>query len=41
MTIGLEQLRDEREVDRLHRMLIIPFRCPTGEYPLNDADEEK
>jgi sterol desaturase/sphingolipid hydroxylase (fatty acid hydroxylase superfamily) len=32
MTIGVSHLRDERQVDRLPRMLAIPFRGGTGAY---------
>ena len=31
MTIGLHQFRDERQVERLHRMLLLPLTGPTGE----------
>jgi sterol desaturase/sphingolipid hydroxylase (fatty acid hydroxylase superfamily) len=34
MTIGLEQHRDVR-VDRLPWMLLLPFRGPAGNYPVN------
>jgi sterol desaturase/sphingolipid hydroxylase (fatty acid hydroxylase superfamily) len=34
MTIGLEQFRDE-SVERLDRMLVLPFVGQTGEYPVN------
>jgi sterol desaturase/sphingolipid hydroxylase (fatty acid hydroxylase superfamily) len=34
MTLGLEQFRDE-SVERLDRMLVLPFVGPTGEYPVN------
>lgn len=30
MTIGVAHLRDELQVERLHRMLAIPFQCETG-----------
>jgi sterol desaturase/sphingolipid hydroxylase (fatty acid hydroxylase superfamily) len=35
MTIGVAQLRDERQVERLHRMLLLPFVGRVGEYPVN------
>src|SRR5947209_17997499 len=35
MTIGLEQLRDEQQVERLHRMLALPFVGRPGDYPVN------
>jgi sterol desaturase/sphingolipid hydroxylase (fatty acid hydroxylase superfamily) len=35
MTIGLEQVRDERKADRLHWMLLLPFLGRSGEYPVN------
>jgi sterol desaturase/sphingolipid hydroxylase (fatty acid hydroxylase superfamily) len=35
MTIGLEQIRDERKADRLHWMLLLPFLGRSGEYPVN------
>jgi sterol desaturase/sphingolipid hydroxylase (fatty acid hydroxylase superfamily) len=35
MTIGLEQIRDERRADRLHWMLLLPFLGRGGDYPLN------
>jgi sterol desaturase/sphingolipid hydroxylase (fatty acid hydroxylase superfamily) len=35
MTIGLKQLRDERQVERLHWMLALPFVSPVGDYPVN------
>jgi sterol desaturase/sphingolipid hydroxylase (fatty acid hydroxylase superfamily) len=35
MTIGLSQFRDERQVDRLHRMLLLPLTGASGEYPIN------
>lgn len=41
MTIGLEQIRDERVADRLHWMLALPVLAPEGEYPLNRRGEEK
>jgi sterol desaturase/sphingolipid hydroxylase (fatty acid hydroxylase superfamily) len=37
MTIGLTELRDEREVDRLHRMLWLPFTRNPSDYPLSRA----
>jgi sterol desaturase/sphingolipid hydroxylase (fatty acid hydroxylase superfamily) len=41
MTIGLSQFRDEYQVDRLHRMLALPFVGDTGDYPVNRATEKK
>src|SRR5262249_58991465 len=35
MTIGLEQIRDERIADRLHRMLLLPFLGRPGGYPIH------
>jgi sterol desaturase/sphingolipid hydroxylase (fatty acid hydroxylase superfamily) len=35
MTVGLEQIRDERRADRLHWMLLLPFVAPTGPYPVS------
>jgi sterol desaturase/sphingolipid hydroxylase (fatty acid hydroxylase superfamily) len=35
MTIGLEQIRDERHADRLPWMLLLPFVTPPGDYPVN------
>jgi sterol desaturase/sphingolipid hydroxylase (fatty acid hydroxylase superfamily) len=37
MTIGLMELRDERQVDRLHRMLWLPLIQNLGDYPVNRA----
>jgi sterol desaturase/sphingolipid hydroxylase (fatty acid hydroxylase superfamily) len=34
MTIGVSHLRDELQVDRLHRMLLIPFRSKPGTYSI-------
>ena len=31
MTIGLEQFRDERQADRLHRMLLLPWSKPRSD----------
>jgi hypothetical protein len=39
MTIGLEQFRDERRVERLPGMLVLPFVGSTGNYPVNRAAE--
>jgi sterol desaturase/sphingolipid hydroxylase (fatty acid hydroxylase superfamily) len=33
MTIGLEQVRDERHANRLHWMLLLPFLRPSGASP--------
>jgi sterol desaturase/sphingolipid hydroxylase (fatty acid hydroxylase superfamily) len=35
MTVGLEQFRDERQADRLHWMLLLPFLGRLGEQPVN------
>jgi sterol desaturase/sphingolipid hydroxylase (fatty acid hydroxylase superfamily) len=35
MTIGVAHLREERQVERLDRMLLLPFVGDTGEYPVN------
>ncbi len=35
MTIGLSHLRDARQVERLHWMLLLPFLGRTGDYPVN------
>jgi sterol desaturase/sphingolipid hydroxylase (fatty acid hydroxylase superfamily) len=34
MTLGISQFRDPHEL-RLNRMLLQPFRAPTGAYPIN------
>jgi sterol desaturase/sphingolipid hydroxylase (fatty acid hydroxylase superfamily) len=34
MTIGLSHLRDERQVERLHSMLLLPFEGTPGGYPI-------
>jgi len=34
MTIGLSQFRDERQAERLHNMLLLPFTGGTGEYTI-------
>jgi sterol desaturase/sphingolipid hydroxylase (fatty acid hydroxylase superfamily) len=39
MTVGLEQVRDERLADRLVPMLLLPFLGSGGEYPLNRGGE--
>ena len=36
MAIGLEQVRDVQEAERLDRILLLPFRGQTGEYPVNE-----
>ncbi len=41
MTIGVSHLRDELEVDRLPRMLAIPFRSPAGSYPIGSEMDSK
>jgi sterol desaturase/sphingolipid hydroxylase (fatty acid hydroxylase superfamily) len=35
MTVGLSQFRDERRVERLHWMLLLPFVGRVGDYPVN------
>jgi sterol desaturase/sphingolipid hydroxylase (fatty acid hydroxylase superfamily) len=35
MTIGLEQFQDDQAVQRLDRMLLLPFVGQAGDYPLN------
>lgn len=35
MTIGVEGWRDERVNERLPGMLLLPFRGPSGRYPIN------
>jgi sterol desaturase/sphingolipid hydroxylase (fatty acid hydroxylase superfamily) len=35
MTIGLEQFQEDQSVERLDRMLLLPFVGATGDYPLN------
>jgi sterol desaturase/sphingolipid hydroxylase (fatty acid hydroxylase superfamily) len=39
MTIGLEQVRDERTADRLDGMLLLPFLGSEGDYPVNRSGE--
>ncbi|OYW18434.1 MAG: fatty acid hydroxylase [Planctomycetales bacterium 12-60-4] len=41
MTIGVSQLRDERQVDRLFGMLAIPFQAETGAYPICSANGQE
>jgi sterol desaturase/sphingolipid hydroxylase (fatty acid hydroxylase superfamily) len=41
MTIGLTQMRDERQTGRLHRMLLLPFLGAVGAYPLNRRGEKE
>jgi sterol desaturase/sphingolipid hydroxylase (fatty acid hydroxylase superfamily) len=38
MTIGLHQFREEAEVERLHRLLALPFTGSTGDYPRQPKD---
>lgn len=38
MTIGIIQHRDERQVERLPGMLLLPFVGTPGEYPINARD---
>lgn len=38
MTIGITQHRDELQVERLPRMLLLPFVGTPGEYPINARD---
>ncbi len=35
MAIGLSQFQDEPATGRLHWMLLLPFRAPVGDYPIN------
>lgn len=35
MTIGLDRFRDEKQVDRLPGMLMLPFVGDVGQYPIN------
>jgi sterol desaturase/sphingolipid hydroxylase (fatty acid hydroxylase superfamily) len=35
MTVGLEQVRDERKATWLHWLLLLPFLARTGDYPIN------
>jgi len=39
MTVGISHLRDERQVDRLLRMLAIPFQKGTGGYPIGRGND--
>jgi sterol desaturase/sphingolipid hydroxylase (fatty acid hydroxylase superfamily) len=39
MTIGVSHLRDERQVDRLLRMLAIPFQPQTGTYAIGGGSD--
>jgi sterol desaturase/sphingolipid hydroxylase (fatty acid hydroxylase superfamily) len=39
MTIGLSHLRDELQVERLPRMLALPFQCETGMYSDSDTSD--
>ncbi len=39
MTVGLSQCRDERQVERLHWMLALPFIGQVGDYPINQPGE--
>jgi len=41
MTIGVTHLRDELEVDRLPRMLVIPFRAPAGTYSMRSEENSE
>jgi sterol desaturase/sphingolipid hydroxylase (fatty acid hydroxylase superfamily) len=41
MTIGLEWPRDEHTADRLHRMLLLPFLAPVGDYPITHTSPDK
>jgi sterol desaturase/sphingolipid hydroxylase (fatty acid hydroxylase superfamily) len=41
MTIGVTQLRDERQVDRLPRMLAIPFQSKASAYSIGGEGEAK
>lgn len=35
MTVGLGQIRDERQAERLHGILLLPFMGQPGDYPVN------
>lgn len=41
MTIGVSQLRDELQVDRLPRMLAIPFQSASGMYAHSDSSRSE
>lgn len=41
MTIGLKQFRDEKQVDRLPGMLLLPLTGRTGNYPVGSDPEER
>lgn len=40
MNIGLNQFRDPKK-QRLHWLLLIPFICKVGEYPINRDDQSR
>jgi sterol desaturase/sphingolipid hydroxylase (fatty acid hydroxylase superfamily) len=40
MTIGLAELRDESQVDRLPRMLVMPFRVSGGDYAIGKDEKD-
>lgn len=39
MTIGLSSIRDERQADRLHRMLLLPLKRPEDGVPISQRGE--
>lgn len=39
MTIGVLHLRDELQIDRLLRMLAIPFQTQVGTYSIGDRSD--
>lgn len=39
MTIGLTELRDELQVDRLPKMLVLPFRAKQGRYAIGGEED--
>lgn len=41
MAIGLTQFRDERQVERLHHMLLLPFTGTPGQYPITRRAESR
>jgi sterol desaturase/sphingolipid hydroxylase (fatty acid hydroxylase superfamily) len=41
MTIGVSHLRDERQTDRLHWMLLLPFTGGSTSYPVNERESAR
>lgn len=41
MTIGLKQFRDERQSDRLHWMLALPFAGALGKSPISSRSGKR